>query len=834
MLKNNNRHVVRHMAGSALKGNKGRSAVLFLAIVLSSFMVFCVLTVGSTYFEMWRLQNLRLRGAEYDALMYGCTDEQMKKLRENEEVERIGIFAIAGYVDETEVMAVTEIPLAWVDEVYWNEMAAGARTFLEGRYPAAENEILVTKQALKSAGMEDAGIGDSFTAGWVDGDGQERVATFQIAGIWDGYGSKNLFFVSRAFYKKSGRELSDVGSGRILLELRRKLMTKRQQSALVESLVLGKAQRFLYEEELGRSVPIALGLAGLILVTCLCAYLLIYNIMYLSVTGNIRYYGLLQTVGMTERQIRSFIYQQMSVLGGLGAAAGIFAGSGVSFLAVPSLIRAFGISQKVEVRFHLSIFFLTIALVSLTVYVGSRKPAKLAAVISPVEASHYQSGPAGRERLSQRTGQHSILWRMGGRKAFRDKKRAAVITLSLSVGISVFLCVFTLVESQGPRTILSNAWADDMEISNITLRSDEREKWEELLTDDLIRELKEIDGVREVRTIETAEAVVPWEADFVDLWLKEMYETWGYDNYESEREAYQKNTESLITSLVGIDERNFAVLNEYLDEPIDEQAFLEGKTCVIFRDALAFRTEDLQGKTICAAEPGNTDHTFRFAIAGLTDDGAFLGPVSGMLPAIIISKEALGKLGLTTYQYKAILFYEEEYDEETEAAVKSLLELQTGGEYFRCESKLERMEEVKAAQGNMLEVGIGVSLILALIGIMNYINTVIGNIESRQKELAILESIGMTQRQIHRMLVREGVVYAIGAVILTLVAGIPVIFGLYQMMNDTGVPFSVPVLPAALILLAMFTVCICVPVVLVHGVSRKGTVIERIRERGRE
>ena len=47
------------------------------------------------------------------------------------------------------------------------------------------------------------------------------------------------------------------------------------------------------------SIQILCGIAGLIFVTCLCAYLLIYNIQYLSVAGNIRYYGMLQPIGMT-------------------------------------------------------------------------------------------------------------------------------------------------------------------------------------------------------------------------------------------------------------------------------------------------------------------------------------------------------------------------------------------------------------------------------------------------------------------------------------------------------------------------------------------------------
>ena len=85
----------------------------------------------------------------------------------------------------------------------------------------------------------------------------------------------------------------------------------------------------------------------------------------------------------------------------------------------------------------------------------------------------------------------------------------------------------------------------------------------------------------------------------------------------------------------------------------------------------------------------------------------------------------------------------------------ALVQSNPDGNALSWDSKLETMQEVKRAQGNMREVGLGIALILALIGILNYINTVTGNIQSRQRELAILESIGMTDRQRNRMLVTK-------------------------------------------------------------------------------
>ena len=138
------------------------------------------------------------------------------------------------------------------------------------------------------------------------------------------------------------------------------------------------------------------------------------------------------------------------------------------------------------------------------------------------------------------------------------------------------------------------------------------------------------------------------------------------------------------------------------------------------------------------------------------------------------------------------------------------------------------MEELKAAQGNMTGVGIGISLILAVIGVMNYINTIIGNIANRRKELAILESIGMTRKQMNRMLMREGSIYALGAIFVTMVVGLPVTWGLYQSMNYMNVPFFLPVAPIGIVVLLLFGICVGAPFVLLNAMCKKGSVVERI------
>ena len=80
-------------------------------------------------------------------------------------------------------------------------------------------------------------------------------------------------------------------------------------------------------------------------------------------------------------------------------------------------------------------FALTIFLTALTVWIGSRKPARLAVSVSPMEAAGYRPVYGGKS--VRKTGKGKLLWRMALQQFTKDKKKSAVIILSLAAGVSV-------------------------------------------------------------------------------------------------------------------------------------------------------------------------------------------------------------------------------------------------------------------------------------------------------------------------------------------------------------------------------------------------------------
>ncbi|RGC79355.1 ABC transporter permease [Faecalimonas umbilicata] len=837
MLKNNNQAVVKRLAKNNLKSNRRRSLSMVLAIMLSSFLLFSVFTVGATYLKMQRQQNIRLNGAEFDAIMYGISEEQKEILEENPTVEHYGVVMVSGVVAETEADKTPGVGLLYADDTYWKKMMAPARKFVKGHYPVEENEVMVTEDALKKCGFSDKKIGDEITFVYEINEKREA-KTFRISGIWDGYGDTDNFYMSKAFCDK--QKLDAVYYGRCHISFCKKWMSDEAQQAFIDSMKLKKSQRLFYVYEYGNATEIFLGLSGIALVTVLSAYLLIYNIMYLSVAGNIRYYGLLQTIGMTGRQIRQLMQKQLLWIGGIGMLAGILIGAGTSFFLIPVVVKTFVSGKEmgaVQVTFHPVIVLLTVLLTGCTVWYAGRKPTKIAVGSSPVEALEYRVVSSVRKRHKTRKG--SLIVRMALEQLTRNKKKTMVTMLSLAASLSVFLCLITLLHTQSAREYSYNYMGLDMVLKNDTInnmvlnRAAEGEEQIQgvhpILNEELLNEIRQTDGVEEVLPTITVPTIVPWEKEVTDVWMREFYETWMNIPYEDDIEEYQQHPENFGSSLVGITEEDFRALNAEMEQPVDEEAFLSGKTCILYRHGLfGLDEKELRGKQISCEEYVHPENTRTFEIAGMTDVGDYVS-LLGFPPTMIVIDDAVKAFTEKPIVFRVGIRYAEEYHKETEDAILSNIEESPNKTDFSWDSKIEQAENVKAAQGHMMEIGFGIVLILGIIGVMNYINTSVGNMQSRQKEISIMESVGMTERQVKKMLVWEGIFYTGGVLFLTLTVGIGITYAIYQTMNYMGAKFWFPALPFLGATLILFVVCIVVPVWTYQKIEKSGSLVERIR-----
>ena len=195
--------------------------------------------------------------------------------------------------------------------------------------------------------------------------------------------------------------------------------------------------------------------------------------MYLSVAGNIRYYGLLQTIGMTGKQIRSLIKKQMIWIGGIGISLGLFLGFFVSFSLIPVAIEFFGNETGADRSSSGGLppgcLFTDNFMTGFSVWYAARKPLRLAESSSPIEALGIPSGFRYQKRAYDEKRESDTS--DGSGTADKNKKKTIVTMLSLSASLSVFVCLMILLHTQSAREYVYNFRGLDMVVANDTIQN---------------------------------------------------------------------------------------------------------------------------------------------------------------------------------------------------------------------------------------------------------------------------------------------------------------------------------------------------------------------------
>ena len=148
---------------------------------------------------------------------------------------------------------------------------------------------------------------------------------------------------------------------------------------------------------------------------------------------------------------------------------------------------------------------------------------------------------------------------------------------------------------------------------------------------------------------------------------------------------------------------------------------------------------------------------------------------------------------------------------------------------YQFSRRSERAETFASDMSSMNVLGSGISLLLLLIGVLNFINVMVTGVYSRRQELAVLESIGMTKRQISGMLTWEGFYYALftAGCMLTLGNGVLYLISKAVVQIADYTVFSYPFGLVVCLIAVLFAVCLTVPAI-VFRMTAKESVTQRL------
>ena len=822
MLANNNKMIINKLAKNSVKSNKKQYGILFFTIVLSAFMLFCVFTIGWTYLDSSRLQNTRLNGAEYDiTTMNGFTSKQVKSLQSNKNIQNVGMESYAGFIKSSEFDNTVEIGLLWCDETFWNNLMSPARTKLDGHYPQNKNELMVTKDILKACGNENLSVGDSIVLTYENNTGV-HTDKFVISGIWDGYGDKSAGFVSKNFYDETGYDLKNDGI--LCIKLNRNYVLPTTIQSLEKSLNFSDRQIFAPTDYIENSFKLLLGICGLALVICLSAYLLIYNILYLSISGKIRYYGLLQSLGMTKKQLVRFIIKQMILVGILGIFIGNLLGIILCMKLVPYILGILGISTgNMTLQFNPVILIVSIVVTIFSIILGMKKPIQIATKVTPVEATKYRECISNGKRYKKKKG--AFFWRMAFEQFKKDKKKTVVVLLSLATSLSVFYCLTTIISSQGERTVLPNYWNADFIVQNQTQTTEDINSLKPAIEDSFVEEIRKLDGIKDFHLVEGTPIIFPYVLNsFSDMWITNYIDRTPYLSSEDVKADYKANPSNYYGMLIGIDEEQFDYVNQSLDNPIDKQDFLNGESCIVQYEGSEIPKEYLNQRVFFNLQ----GKQYEITVEAVSYDTQYSGRDIGA--SLIVSQDYLNSLISKPTTLNMYIYYNQKYDEVLEKKITSLVEDSPYSNDLHIESQFENMRTIQESQGEMMEIGTIIALLLLLVGVLNYTNTIASSIQNRKLTFSVMESIGMSKKQINQLLIREGVLYALFSVFITLTIGSVITYICFESMNYMEIPFNVPVFPLFSAIILVMLICMITPLLSYKKLAGNRSIVERLRD----
>ena len=120
-------------------------------------------------------------------------------------------------------------------------------------------------------------------------------------------------------------------------------------------------------------------------------------------------------------------------------------------------------------------------------------------------------------------------------------------------------------------------------------------------------------------------------------------------------------------------------------------------------------------------------------------------------------------------------------------------------------------------------LGNSIGFIIAMLAVLNYLNMMAASVQNRSKEFASLESIGMTSRQIKKMVWAEGTGYAVISIAVSVIAGLPV-----GNVDQDRISFSIPWFSDLVLFGTILILCMAAPV-LIYQRTQNASIIERLR-----
>ena len=890
---NDNQNVIRMLAVSFARSAKGRNRILFLTVVLSIITLTMVFGISRGKIRSEELSIIRENGTAASGVVENGTASQYAALKSLNYINQTGRCFTVGVAETAEKSSgaegaekdsgaegekVTVCTIRWADPDAWKDLLCPAYTEIQGSYPEKESEIMLSEKALKVLGITRPQEGMEIPLHVSIGIFQSSEETFFLSGWFTDYSNEAApGYISEEKLDAWGIHPDDEAD--LVFRQLDRLGWQETEERLYEDLSMkDQSQKITVTDTAGYQAVAGItggyGMAFLGAVVTLCGvFFLCHNVLQISMAGDIRKLGLLNTIGATQRQLSKVYYSQIRRILVSGTAAGAVLSAFLLAGVIPAILSSqyFGETGGAE---GLRLFEPAILLLSVLFTDGILLAASAGVIVRTVRMSCVEStgytGTLGKKRSHKerkpvftkrkRTSAGEMRY-LAWRNISGHRKRFLLTVFSLFLGLEAFLGAVVItagsdyvhVIEQRPDFLIAGQFSTYGREQGYGEEYQTRDAGQDpMLTEgdcfDLLydndydefspispevrKELMEIDGVdsdksyimegaylytviskKGIRPLEQVFLAEDAEDEMIEGWDQDVVQILKEDEIKSLKKYVETNSlpvdmdslENGTGVLILHDHALSAAQEKLAGESIGEPVYF--KTMISREDRIRWNNMTAQERTE-QEEAGDFQmkQSEDFTLCGYLDNRredfpeirqTWHGSEGGLY--FLISEKGFQRIPTE----KKTLYMELNVDQTKESSVKTSIQKiiseenqrrsrmtetafdeGTGEAGIFCISKSDLMTEAASEiQRNRLILG-SISAVLLLAGFTNYFNVMVTGVLARKKELKIMESVGMTEKQKRTMIQAEGGYYCLFTVGLLMTVGMAILLMIRYYMEQ--------------------------------------------------
>lgn len=850
-MKVNNRGCIRRLSFKTLVASRRRNVLAVLAIALTTLLFTSLFTIVLSINATNQNYQFRSVGSCAHGAFKDVDDDQIRALSAHPKVRAVGRRTVIGICtggafekDYGEVSFMDD------NNARWSYAMPDV-----GRTPQGWNEIAMDTRALELLGVTPelgAQVKLTYTLADKEQMGRDVTDTFTLVGWWDYDELLQVHFLNVSEEYAGQIEAMAMAEG--MHAFRTDLSVMLSSSLDIEDTLtkIGGDCGYSVGDGAGQlriginwgytAAQLAgamdagsiLAVAAVLILIALTGYLVIYNIFQISVAGDIRFYGLLKTIGVTPRQLRRIIRQQALMLSAIGIPIGLLLGRIVGMCLVPLTLSASSISGRYTTISHSPWVYLGSAAFALaTVLLSCARPGRIAGRVSPVEAVRYtEAQQTGQKaRASRRVTPFSMAMANLG----RSRKKTVLVVASLSLAVVLLNLLVTFVTGFDMDKYLSQRSCADFVVST----PDYFRYRGFTLTQEDIRPVQE--------HTEQSLGGFAYGTGLVQMYLPEAYWREEVEHYLRDQDADELLSNSrrdgekiaLYSQVEGLDAALVSKL-KVLDGDVapltqpDSHAIAIEVSLDDFGNVVGPENYPDVGEQVRVTYGLNeTEHDEIYTVCAWVEIPYDMGSrFYAMGYQAVLGADALRRdAGAENVLPMCYVF--DTPDPEAEAAAEEFLSALAAqeGSPLMYESKATHRAHFREYQMTFMMLGGLLCAIIGIVGVLNFFNAMMTSILSRRREFAVLQAVGMTGRQLKAMLVGEGLLYTLGSGLVSglLSAAINPLAGRLLENAYWFYRYHYTITPVLLLVPVFALLGYAIPAVM-YRQAQKQSVVERLRE----